>query len=189
MVKPGTKKTQPVNKPTRSPAAAASKPNKTNKTKSKPKPKPKTVPTRKGTADPESTTQPSAHISQRVPTKGCEVLHSMVTDWISPITPPPLPCSGERPKPLKGMSIAISGKLKKEKAFVESDIVYNGGVFKTSVSKNLTVLLTTPEEVAAETPKVVKAQGLGLPLVNETWLWDQHEKREEGTLPFDAYIL
>lgn len=70
--------------------------------------------------------------------------------------------SGEGP--LSGMKFCITGELSEPRPQIEKLIKQNGGVI-AGVSKNLTYLVTNEEDGTSS--KYVKAQALGIPIINE----------------------
>jgi DNA ligase (NAD+) len=67
--------------------------------------------------------------------------------------------------PLTGMKFCITGELSAPRAEVEKKIKMNGGVMVSSVSKNTSYLVTNEE--SSSSSKFVKAQQLGIPVINE----------------------
>lgn len=70
--------------------------------------------------------------------------------------------SGEGP--LSGMKFCITGELSEPRPQIEKRIKQNGGVI-AGVSKNLSYLVTNEEDGTSS--KYVKAQALGIPIINE----------------------
>lgn len=73
--------------------------------------------------------------------------------------------SGEGP--LAGLKFCITGELSQPRPQIEKLIKQNGGVI-AGVSKNLNYLVTN--ETESSSSKFVKAQSLGIPIINETKL-------------------
>ncbi|AKF40849.1 DNA ligase [Mycoplasmopsis canis] len=65
---------------------------------------------------------------------------------------------------LKGVSIAITGKLSNPRLYYENLIKENGGVFTDNINKNLTYLVSN--EIGSSS-KTIKAQKLGVKIINE----------------------
>jgi len=65
---------------------------------------------------------------------------------------------------LTGKSFCITGELTHPRAVYQKIIEMNGGVFKTTVSKNLTYLITNETRTST---KMIKARELGVGVVNE----------------------
>jgi DNA ligase (NAD+) len=63
------------------------------------------------------------------------------------------------------MKFCITGELSAPRAEVEKKIKMNGGVMVSSVSKNTSYLVTNEE--SSSSSKFVKAQQLGIPVINE----------------------
>ena len=63
--------------------------------------------------------------------------------------------------------VCLSGKLSQSRSDFQAYINDNGGQCKNSVTKAVTHLVTTSEELFACTSKVIKAQSYGIPIVSE----------------------
>ncbi len=75
--------------------------------------------------------------------------------------------SGEGP--LKGLKFCLTGELSQPRPVIEKMIKMNGGVI-SGVSKNLNYLVTNEEESSSS--KFVKAQSLGIAIINEKKLME-----------------
>lgn len=67
--------------------------------------------------------------------------------------------------PLAGKKFCITGELSSPRPQIEKLIKQNGGVMVSSVSKNLSYLVTNEEESSSS--KFVKAKNLDVPIINE----------------------
>jgi predicted DNA-binding WGR domain protein len=83
--------------------------------------------------------------------------------------------SAKSAKPLSGIAFAISGTLSVSRNEFRDLIVSNGGEFLSSVTKKVTYLITTEEELSNETIKVQSARKLNLPLVGEDFVLESIE--------------
>ncbi|EPS37847.1 hypothetical protein H072_8389 [Dactylellina haptotyla CBS 200.50] len=82
--------------------------------------------------------------------------------------------------PLDNLVFALSGSFEGlTKKDVETMIANNGGSVKGSVTKAVTHLITTPEDFAKNTVKVVTATANGLPIVSIDWLQDSVKKKKK----------
>jgi len=74
------------------------------------------------------------------------------------------------PKVFKGQTFAISGKLSQPRKEYDDLIRKHGGEVASSVSKDVTVLISNHDDVKAGSTKVVTAQGRGTPIVQEGFI-------------------
>ena len=63
--------------------------------------------------------------------------------------------------------VCLSGTLSLPRSEFQEFVKSNGGQCKSSVTKAVTHLVSTNEELLAATSKVIKAQSYGIPIVNE----------------------
>ena len=63
--------------------------------------------------------------------------------------------------------VCLSGTLSLPRSEFQEFVKSNGGQCKSSVTKAVTHLVSTNEELHAATSKVIKAQSFGIPIVNE----------------------
>lgn len=76
----------------------------------------------------------------------------------------------EKSGPLAGLSFCITGALKKPRKYYQDLILDNGGEYKSSMSKNVTYLITnTPD---SNTIKNQKAQDLGISIITDDDLFE-----------------
>lgn len=89
---------------------------------------------------------------------------------------------------LSGLTFAISGTLSAGRAQIEKKIKQYGGAVAGSVTKAVTHLLSTEDEVSKGTAKVTKAQDNGIPIVSEEFL---NDAIEDGHIPakIDVYLI
>ncbi|EWC46572.1 hypothetical protein DRE_04295 [Drechslerella stenobrocha 248] len=82
--------------------------------------------------------------------------------------------------PLDGLVFALSGSFENlTKKGVEALISDAGGTIKSSVTKAVTHLVTTPEDFLKNTTKVSTAIANGLPLVSIDWVHDSVKKKKK----------
>jgi NAD-dependent DNA ligase len=79
---------------------------------------------------------------------------------------------------LQGVTICISGTLSVSRAQMKLRIEAEGGKVASSLTKAVTHLLSTQEEVANATAKVLKAQSTDVPIVTEDFIDESIEQGE-----------
>jgi len=94
---------------------------------------------------------------------------------------------GDHQMALKGATFCISGTLSKGRKEVEGEIKKHGGDAAGSVNGKVTHLLCAPSEFEGKTSKVVAAQGKGIHIVKEDFLWDAIKCRKLP--PVDTYVF
>ncbi|TDZ38846.1 Poly [ADP-ribose] polymerase 2 [Colletotrichum trifolii] len=83
--------------------------------------------------------------------------------------PAPAPAPAAPSLPLKGCIIAISGTFDQKRTDIESFLVSLGAVNSATVTRKVTQLISTPDDLKAVPKKVALAQKNGIPIVGLEW--------------------
>lgn len=83
--------------------------------------------------------------------------------------------------------VAFAGKFNKATSELIALVQDNGGKVTTSITRKCTHFVTTAEEIARNSTKVLAATKHGVPMVNEEWIADSIKK--EGKQKADKYLV
>jgi len=88
---------------------------------------------------------------------------------------------------LDGVQLCITGTLSLVRREMVDKIQSLGGSFSNTVSKHVTYLIATVNELEVNTKKVSRALDLGIPILSEDWLHESEKRKKK--LDIKSYLL
>ncbi|KAL3828559.1 hypothetical protein ACJIZ3_017361 [Penstemon smallii] len=115
------------------------------------------------------------------------VVADLLKKYQDPKNRPKSVLSTDKPKPFKGMMIALSGRFTRTYQYWKSKIEKDGGKVAHSIIGATCLVVSPTERDRGGSSKLAEAMEMDLPVVREAWLSDSIEKQEAQ--PLDSYDI